>query len=253
MRFEKIAPTQRLKPYVKYYAISENAEANTYKVLPSTGLVIGFQYQGQLSTINNSKETILSNAGISGVADTFKIFKNAASIGTILVYFTEVGLASFSTCPANELFNESISLTEIFDKHKISETEEKLYLATSDQSRIKVVEQFLLSQLKEIAQDKLIVNAVKLIYQHKGNIKIKEINEQLSISQSPFEKRFRRLVGVSAKKFSSIVRFNNVLSELSTEKSLSQICYDNNFFDQSHFIKDFKQHTGDTPESFKLF
>ncbi len=57
MRFEKIAPTQRLKPYVKYYAISENAEANTYKVLPSTGLVIGFQYQGQLSTINKGNNS----------------------------------------------------------------------------------------------------------------------------------------------------------------------------------------------------
>lgn len=253
MRFEKVAPSERLKPYIKYFAISENAEVNTYKVLPSAGLVMGFQYRGQLSSISNSQETTLANAGISGVADTFKIFKNSANIGTILVYFTEIGLASFSTCPANELFNESISLNEIFDKHKISETEEKLHLATTDLKRIDIIEQFLISQLREIEQDQLILNAVKLIYQHKGNIKIKEINEQLSISQSPFEKRFRKLVGVSAKKFSSIVRFNNVLNELNSEKSLAQICHENNFFDQSHFIKDFKQHTGDTPESFKLF
>jgi AraC-like DNA-binding protein len=79
------------------------------------------------------------------------------------------------------------------------------------------------------------------------------LNEKLFISQSPFEKRFRKVVGTTAKKFASIVRFNSVLDNLSKSKSLTEICYENNFFDQAHFIKDFKQFTGDTPENFKRF
>lgn len=251
MRFEKIAPIQELKPYLKYLAISENTEAGEYKVFPSTGLVMGIQYKGHLSSIVNQEATNLANAGISGIADTFKIFKNSADIGTILVYFNEIGLAAFSSCPSNELFNKSISLNDIFDKQKISEIEEKLAEAKSDRQRIDLVQIFLLSQLGVTEQDRLIAEAIKLIYQARGNIRIKEINRQLSISQSPFEKRFRKLVGVSPKKFSSIVRFNNVLSELEASKSLVEICYENNFFDQSHFIKDFKQYTGETPEKYK--
>ncbi|MEJ0103033.1 MAG: helix-turn-helix domain-containing protein [Bacteroidota bacterium] len=50
-----------------------------------------------------------------------------------------------------------------------------------------------------------------------------------------------------------IVRFNAVLNNLSEIKSLTEICYENNFFDQAHFIKDFKQFTGETPENFKRF
>ncbi len=253
MRFEKIVPTEKLRPYLKYLVISENVESSEYKVFPSTGLVMGFQYRGHLSSIANQKETGLSSAGISGITDAFKIFKSSDNIGTVLVYFNEVGLAAFCTCPANELFNESVSLNDIFDKQKISETEEKLAIAKSDIQRIKVVEHFLISQLRIVQQDQLIVNAVKLIYEAKGSIRIKEINKQLAISQSPFEKRFRKLVGVSPKKFSSIVRFNNVVTELNTAKSLAEICYENKFFDQAHFIKDFKQYTGDTPEKFKLF
>lgn len=251
MRFDKIIPTNRLKPYIKYLAVSENTEEKTYKIFPSTGLVIGFQYKGQLSSLQNNTQITLHKAGITGLSDSFKIFKNSANIGTILVYFTETGIAHFSNCPANELFNQSVSLDNLFDKNLIAKTEEKLSEATTDRERIKIVELFLLSALKEKETDKLIVEAVKLIYESKGAIKIQELNEKLFISQSPFEKRFRKMVGTSPKKFASIVRFNAVLTNLNDIKSLTELCYEYNFFDQSHFIKDFKQYTGDTPENFK--
>lgn len=160
---------------------------------------------------------------------------------------------NFASHPANELFNLSLSLDDIFDRKSVNEVEEKLAASSTDKQRIKVVEQFLLSHLKDIQTDKLIVEAVKLISETNGTIRIKVLNEKLSISQSPFEKRFRKVVGTTAKKFASIVRFNTVLDNLNETKTLTEICYENNFFDQAHFIKDFRQFTGDTPENFKRF
>lgn len=253
MKFDKHFPTDKLKDYIKYYVVSENELETEYKVLPSSGLVVGFQYKGNLALRNNDGERKLGSAGISGIADTFKVFKNSAGIGTILVYFTGTGFAHFASHPANELFNLSVSLEDIFEKYKINTVEDKLALAKTDIQRIKIVEQFLLSELKDINTDKLIVEAVKLIYQSKGTIRIKELNEKLFISQSPFEKRFRRVVGTTPKKFASIIRFNTVLDNLDNIKSLTEICYENNFFDQAHFIKDFKQFTGDTPENFRHY
>ncbi len=253
MKFDKHFPTEQLKPYIKYFVVSENAMENEYKVFPSSGLVIGFQYKGQLATIKENTVSKLTSAGITGITDGYKVFKNSADIGTILVYFTEIGFTHFASHPANELFNLSLSLDDIFDKISIVEVEEKLAIANTDKLRVKIVEQFLVSQLKDIQTDKLIVEAVKLIYQSNGTIRIKELNEKLFISQSPFEKRFRKVVGTTAKKFASIVRFNAVLDNLNETKTLTEICYENNFFDQAHFIKDFKQFTGDTPEHFKRF
>ena len=253
MRFEKIIPIDPLKPFVKYFIISENQTESEYKVFPSSGLVVGFQYRGQLFTIHNEVEHALASAGVTGIADSYKVFKNAPHIGTILVYFTEIGFTHFAAHPAHELFNQSVSLDYIFDKNKVNETEERLSDVHSDQKRIEIIEQFLLTQLKDIQIDKLIIEAVRMIYQSKGTIKIKELNEKLAISQSPFEKRFRKIVGTSPKKFASIVRFNTVLDQLGQVKSLMEICYENNFFDQAHFIKDFRQYTGDTPEHFKRF
>ncbi len=253
MKFDKHFPTVQLQPYIKYFVVSENELESEYKVFPSSGLVIGFQYKGQLATVKENTESRLTSAGITGITDGYKIFKNSANTGTVLVYFTEIGFVHFASHPANELFNLSLSLEDVFDKNRVNEVEEKLTTATTDKHRIKIVEQFLLSQLKDIETDKLIVDAVKLIYQTNGTIRIKELIEKLFISQSPFEKRFRKVVGTTAKKFASIVRFNAVLENLNETKTLTEICYENNFFDQAHFIKDFKQFTGDTPENFKRF
>ncbi len=253
MRLEKFQPADDLKAYIKYFVVSENELENEYQVLPTSGLVIGFQYQGKLTTIKDQQESKLTSAGITGITDRYKIFKNSANTGTVLIYFTEIGFTHFASHPAHELFNLSLSLDDVFDKSKVCEVEEKLAIATTDKQRIKMVEQFLLSQLKDIQTDKLIVEAVKLIYQSNGTIRIKELNEKLLISQSPFEKRFRKVVGTTPKKFASIVRFNTVLDHLKHTKSLTEICYENHFFDQAHFIKDFKQFTGTTPENFKRF
>lgn len=199
MKFEKHFPTDQLKPYIKYFVVSESDLESEYKVFPSSGLVIGFQYKGQLSTVHHTIESQLTTAGITGITDGYKIFRNSANIGTILVYFTETGFAHFASHPANELFNLSLSLDDVFDKNSVAEVEEKLAVASSDKGRIKVVEQFLISQLKDIQTDKLIVEAVKLIYQSNGTIRIKELIEKLFISQSPFEKRFRKVVGTFPK------------------------------------------------------
>lgn len=253
MKFDRYIPTEQLRSYIKYFVVAEDALETAYKVFPSTGLVIGFQYKGKLTRLEAGRESQLATAGITGITDGYKVFKNLAETGSVLVYFTETGFTHFASHPANALFNLSLSLDNIFDKNSIASVEDQLASAVTDKARVKIVEQFLVAQLKDIHTDQLIVEAVRLIYQRNGTIRIKELNEKLFISQSPFEKRFRKVVGTTAKKFASIVRFNSVLHNLGETKTLSEICYENNFFDQAHFIKDFKQFTGDTPENFKRF
>lgn len=253
MKFDKYFPSEKLQPYIQYFVVSENNAEIEYKVFPTTGLVMGFQYLGQLSKIEEGTSSNLSKAGITGISDKYKIFKNQSPTGTVLVYFTAAGFAHFTSNPIHELFNLSISLKEIFEQNKVIEVEERLAAAKTDVQRVEIVERFLCTQLRAIEADRLIVSAVKKIDASNGNIRIKTLQEQLLISQSAFEKRFRKIVGTSPKKFASIVRFNAVLKHLDGAKSLTDICYENHFFDQAHFIKDFKQFTGDTPEHFKRF
>src|ERR1700761_7457023 len=150
MKFDKYFPIGTLKDYIKYYVVSEMDLESEYKVFPSSGLVMGFQYKGQIASIKEKELNKMTSAGITGISDSYKVFKNSDNIGTILVYFSEIGFTHFSSRPANELFDLIISLDDIFEKHKVNEVEEKLAAVSTDKQRIKIVEQFLLSELKDI-------------------------------------------------------------------------------------------------------
>jgi AraC-like DNA-binding protein len=250
MKFNTYIPCDILKPFVQSFAIQEAAIEATYKVLPGTSLVIGFQYKGRLSRIHNGQESALSVSGVSGLADYSRTFKNSPGTGTVLIFFKEAGATPFFKQPLHELFRESVSLDNFLLRSELLCLEEQLAEAKTDTQRIAVVEQFLISRLTNTEPDKLVLAALSLIHKSKGNIRIKELMEQLHTSQSPLEKRFRQAVGASPKKFASIVRLKNVIQRYNTVSSLTELGYEAGFYDQAHFIKEFKTFTGDTPEKF---
>jgi len=59
-------PCDIIKPFIKSFVISEVEEEGRYKVLPDTGLVIGFQYKGRLHKIEDDKSLPLAISGITG-------------------------------------------------------------------------------------------------------------------------------------------------------------------------------------------
>jgi AraC-like DNA-binding protein len=96
----------------------------------------------------------------------------------------------------------------------------------------------------------MVLEAIHLINKNKGNIRMLQLAGQLNISASQMEKRFRRVVGATPKKFASIVRFNAILSQYQKSKDLNDLGYLAGYFDQAHFIKSFKSFTGSTPEQY---
>lgn len=250
MKFDTYIPCDKLKPFVKSFAIQETPTQQTYKVLPDTGLVIGFQYKGTLSRLQKDIEMPLSISGISGLTDHSLLFKNTPDIGTVLVFFKEAGAFPFFRQPLHELFRESVSLDNFMLRSELLYLEEQLAEAKTDRQRITCVEQFLIKRMTHTEPDKLVLAALTLIHQSKGTIRIKELTEQLHTSQSPLEKRFRQVVGATPKKYASIVRLKQVIQQYNPERSFTDLGYEAGFYDQAHFIKEFKTFTGDTPEIF---
>lgn len=250
MKFETFLPCHQLSAYIKAFVIQETDDEQVYKVLPGTSLVMGFQYKGKLSVTSDGVETALSNAGITGLQNSYRLFKNTPNIGTVLVLFKEAGAAAFFKQPLHELFGESLSLDNFMLRSELLVFEEKLCEAASDRGRIDVVEKFLRARLNTAPPDKLVTTAVSLIHAAKGNIKIATLCQQLYTSQSPLEKKFRQAVGASPKKYSAIVRFKHLLQQHPSSQSLTQLGYEAGFYDQAHFIKEFKIFTGLTPENY---
>jgi AraC-like DNA-binding protein len=250
MSFVSYIPSDILKPYIQSFVATTSEEENTYKVLPGTHIVLGFQFKGRLSLIRNNTDQPLSSSGISGLDNQYRVFKNSAGTGTILAYFKEAGAVPFFKQPLHELFRESISLDNFFLRSELLVTEEKLCNANTDKERIQAIESFLINRMIAHEPDRLVLMALGLIHKSKGDIKIRDLALQLHTSQSPLEKRFRQQVGTTPKKFASIVRMKHLIQNFRPGNSLTQLGYESGFYDQSHFIKEFRAFTGQSPESF---
>jgi AraC-like DNA-binding protein len=245
MRFQLFAPCDRLKPFVRHFVISEAEEAQCYPVLPDTALVMGFQYRGGLTHIRDDIAQPLAKAGITGLLDGYRLFRNQMGTGTVLVVFRETGLAAFVRQPVHELFDQSLALDQLFPRQAIADTEERLAAANDDTGRIRVVEGFLLPHLSPPKTDPLVEAALDHIHRLSGDIRIGELARALHSSQSPLEKRFRRSVGATPKKFAGIVRIKTMITALQQRRDRH---YLDAYYDQAHFIKDFKRFTSMTPE-----
>lgn len=250
MTFQAYLPRPQLRPYIKRFVISETANAQDYKILPDTSLVMGFQYSGQLAYLDNDTSVTLSTAGITGLTDTFRIFRSSNTIGSVLVIFTETGAHAFFREPLHELFRESLALDTLIRSPAVSRLQERLADTLTDRGKIEWVEDFLLSHWQQRTPDLLVDAALFHIHQTKGTLRINELADRLCISQSPLEKRFRQIVGASPKKFSSIVRLQHAIHRLRSPHSLVETGLDAGYFDQAHFSKEFKAFTGATPLEF---
>ncbi len=250
MSFVPFIPCDALKPYIERFVISEGSSESVYKVVPGAGVVMGFQFQGKLYHFQDGKEVLLSQSGVTGIIDSYRVFKSSKDIKTVLVFFKDGGASAFFRDPIHELFQSSVSLDNFFLRSELLLFEEQLCDATTHLDKIRIVERFLLARMKVQKPDLIVSRAHNLIYQSRGSIQIIDLCQQLNISQSPLEKRFRKVIGASPKKFATIVRFKNIIHDSIHSPSLTALAYESGFYDQSHFIKEFKGFTGDTPKKY---
>jgi len=247
---ERYQPCAILQPFVKHFLIIESEQGMLNRILPDTSIVMAFRFRGQVGYSENGTYHNLPLSVITGIRESSRFIDYSKNTGALMVIFHEGGAASFFKEPLHELSGISISLDHLIEGAKIQAIEEQLAEAPGNRQRVKIIEQFLLSELKKTQCDLLIREAIQKIKFSKGDLKIKDLLADLPISRDPFEKRFRRITGTSPKQFSVIVRLKNLISTYSGSTSLTEIAYDAGYFDQAHFIKDFRSFTGQAPHDF---
>ena len=250
MNAQHYTPTESLSSFVKTYLIIETKEEQVNRVFPDTSLVMAFRYKGHVSYLSNDSKNDLAPTVISGLRKSGRLINYSKDTANLLVIFTEAGANAFIKEPIYELTETSISVKDLTNYKDTSYIEEQLEAAPDNARRIKIIEQFLLSKLSNHKADKLILAALDRIHLTKGIIRIKDLADALCISQDAFEKRFRRVVGMTAKQFSYIIRMRRIISNGLKKQSLAEVAFNAGYFDQPHFNKDFKLFTGLTPTDF---
>jgi AraC-like DNA-binding protein len=252
MKIERFIPCEALKPFIKAFIIIESEDGMENRILPDSCVVIAFRLKGNVtSTFNEVKNSIVSPI-VTGLRRSSRLVQYSKQSATLLVTFHEGGAAAFFREPLHDLFDSTVALDNMIQRDKLSTIEDQLTMAATNNKRILIVEKFFLSELKEVKSDSLVAEAVKQMKAVNGNIRIHELVKDLPISRDPFEKKFRKLIGTTPKQFASILRMRK-LTDQRVLGNLSDAAYDAGFFDQSHFIKDFKTFTGQTPKDFFRF
>lgn len=250
MNTELFLPTAQLNHLVKRFMIIESDLGMANKILPATSVVMAFRYKGGVSYATDSTAASLPTSAITGLRNTTRLVNYASETANLLVIFQEGGAATLLREPIHELFGLNVSLDTLFPRQTIQDVEEQLAEANTNRQRVAIVEKFLICRITGVSTDPLVSNAIQTIQRTNGTMRIKELLADLPISRDPFEKRFRRMVGTSPKQFAEIVRFRHIINQYSPGTSLTDTAYAAGYFDQAHFINDFKSFTGQAPQQF---
>ena len=246
-------PCEELAPYISSILVIETDNAAAINVLPQPSAALSFIFKGNMVCRSGYAEFEVPASTICGPSIIVKQRVIGSNSGIIIVRFREGGATSLFDCPIHDLFCENITMDTLFSRSEVAAVEEKLGQVASPAGKVKVVEQFLRKRIHHDRNDALVIEATVRIRRSGGNLKIGDLCQHLYISQSQFEKRFRRSVGTSAKKYASMIRISGVLTSDSRGGTITERAYEAGYFDQAHFIKDFKHYTGQTPETFKHF
>lgn len=101
---------------------------------------------------------------------------------------------------------------------------------------------------QDFQYDQRFFNALNIIFKNSGYIDTeKDLNTGLSSRQ--LRRIFNFYIGTTAKTFSNVIRFQHILNAKPSKQSLkdNKLYFDVGFFDQAHFIKNFKTFYGVTP------
>jgi AraC-like DNA-binding protein len=110
------------------------------------------------------------------------------------------------------------------------------------------------SLVKKLEPNPFIDFAVGKILQSPNQITIKRLSDKVGFSQKHFIQMFKNNFGLTPKAFLKITRFQKTIREIEASKKISwsDIAFDTGYYDQAHFINDFKNFSGFTPQQYLL-
>ena len=244
MFYQKIIPIKPLRNYIRYFWVLEDCGGKTFKIIPDglTGLI----FQENETRFVDKEHQILPQMFVYGQT-TFHSEQHAVgNFRNIGVYLEPTALKSIFQIDAFELTNQHISIDSITNEHIV----EELVNVGSIEKKIDIISQFFLKRIQQIENpNKKADFAITLLQNGKS---LKDIQTEMKISERSLERIMKSYVGISPKAFSRIIRFQSGLQSLRHKdfEKLTDLAYKEEYFDQSHYIREFKTFTGMKPSQF---
>ena len=251
------SPSKLLAPYIKrYWAIEntlEKGETCIQRIIP-TGLTELLMYFTPRPKILTGNKYLSDNVALYGHQNDYYDMELTGDLSVFSIVFQPQGLMQFFQFPLHEICNQNVPL-KYLSRQAGSDLEEKMGEATTFYQRVNIVEVYLWNLLKNNFTDfefRRINHIVELITQTYGTVDINQMASEACLSRKQLERIFTGQIGISPKQYLKIIRFQNAIFQKQQNNNLSmtELSYESGYFDQSHFINDFKTLSGLTPGHF---
>jgi len=193
---------------------------------------------------------------VVGAYSAFTVIDTDEQRATAGVAFRPGGAFPFLGLPAGELQDSNASLSDLWGRQAASDLREQLLAARSPQAKFKILEQTFLRRLNApVEPTHPAVSFAVETFRHRPTRPISTVTEQIGLSDRHFIQLFSQHVGLTPKLFCRVQRFQKVLNNLSALAAGSvidwpQIALTCGYFDQAHFIHDFRAFSGINPTTY---
>lgn len=249
IKFSRIPPSSNLKKIVKWYwHISSRGPLHTTHdefMHPDGSLGLVFNWGDELE-LNHGRYP--QSAVIDSVNAHSKQLRLAGNVEMFGVLFYPGGAYPIFGVPISVLSESSLT-TYRFRGSPLVQLHEQLYNQPTFEGKAALMETWLIQRLQEPALlSPLIQPSLKLIQRFDGQIPIKRVAEEGNVTLRHLERLYKEQVGLSPKKIARLFRVRRARAALKQpELQASHITYTCGFFDQAHFIREFKAVVGMTP------
>jgi len=256
--YQQYRPSPLLADLVECYWMVR-APGNTLnkheRLIPGGRIEMIFNFADPLRWLITREDTqgnAMQNAFLMGPRDRIYYAYGAGKIDMAGIRFKPGGLAAFTHVPALTILNRVVPAEYIFGS-VVNNWQALLYEMETDEDKVNLLNKLLLQAVKNYGPDmQMVKKVIEVIRIDAGSTHVQSICDKAGWYYKKLERAFQKNAGYTPKYYCKIVRFNRALRLMANSpRSLTEICYDCNYFDQSHFIKDFHQFAGTAPASFK--
>lgn len=248
-------PLDRFIELFLYYESVEHAHA-VDRFLPNgdTEILIDFNDAPQYIYDNDTLKEIqaCSNVWASGVRTEPITIPSGNGAAMMVITFKKGMTAPFFPFPMNEIADSVIDADLVWGADFTS-LRERLLETKDIARRFKLVEDFFLSRFRSrLELNPCIAFAIGEMSSRPDAWNIARMNQKIGYSQKHFADLFRKNVGITPKAYLKLMRFQKAVRTIDSASEIDwgTIAHECGFYDQAHFINDFKHFSGFTPEQY---
>ncbi len=248
-------PRPPLDRFVEFFWFHEGyyADHRLERVLPdgSMELIINLRDEDRhvFDRVTCRPRQSYRRSWLSGPHSEFIVIDNAPDASMIGAHFRPGGAQAFFGFPLDELHNNVVDFAAICHGESGS-FRDQLLEAPHPAGKFRVFEEELLARWRGFAfRHRAVVHALERFTRQPHDGTIGQVTNEIGLSPRHFIALFTRQVGMTPKKFCRVRRFQTALNEIHRRREVvwADVAMDCGYYDQAHFINNFREFCGVTP------